>query len=293
MPPSPKALVDFFGRSLSAFSTSGEAFRVLCTVPHSHDGDEPQPRPPQQPPRDLIVLDSSFNPPTTAHASMVHAAAAASTAHGVGRVLLLLAVENADKPPKPASFPLRLCMMEGLGRELVRGGGVDAVDVGVTSRPFFHDKARAIEASGFYRGAGGATGEVTFLAGYDTLVRIFNPKYYGGGGGGGGDGMRSALDPFFRSARLRVTMRTGDQWGGREEQLAYLEGLAAAAGGGLEAVGGRAEWARRVELVDGFEGAVSSSKVREVVSSGVGGLGGLVGDEVKEWIEREGLYKDG
>jgi nicotinamide-nucleotide adenylyltransferase len=46
-------------------------------------------------------------------------------------------------------------------------------------------------------------------------------------------------------------------------------------------------------MVEGREGDgdVSSSRVREVVKSGEGSLDGLVGEEVRGWIEREALYK--
>ncbi|KAL6855467.1 hypothetical protein ACO1O0_006614 [Amphichorda felina] len=307
MPPNPRALVEFFARSLTSFTTSGEAFRILCTLPHPHSpSTPPQPRPPQHPIRNLIVLDSSFNPPTTAHAAMVRAAAAAASSSPSGtRILLLLAVENADKPPRPASFPLCLGMMEALGRELLLGGGDGgvSVDLGVTRMPFFHDKARAIAESGCYGdydgspgggggggaggGGGGGVGEMTFLAGYDTLVRIFQPRYYGGE-----EGMRAALDPFFARARLRVTMRTDGEWGGREEQEEFVRELAEE-GGKLDEVGGRREWMRKVDLVDGFGGDVSSSRVRGVVrTGGYQELDGLVGGEVKAWIEREGLYRE-
>ncbi|KFH48464.1 Promoter of filamentation protein-like protein [Hapsidospora chrysogenum ATCC 11550] len=288
--PDPRALVDFFARSLTSFTSSSEPFRVLCTLPHlsNNNSHPPSPRPQQQHPAgDIIVLDSSFNPPTTAHASMVRTAVSSPR----DRVLLLLAVENADKAPRPASFPLRLCMMEALGRELVAAAAAAAaqghggeVDVGVTRKPYFHDKARAIAESGFYGGGS----DITFLAGYDTLVRILEPAYYGGS-----EGMRAALDPFFDRARLRVTMRTDGKWGGREEQEAYVKGLAEE-GGKMEEIGGRREWMRRVELVDGFGDGVSSSRVREVVRMGGSGgvLDGLVGEEVRGWVEREALYNE-
>ncbi|KAF4119494.1 nicotinamide-nucleotide adenylyltransferase [Geosmithia morbida] len=339
----PRLLADYFSRSLTSFTSSGEQFRVLCTLlPRNGNGaaqDEddyiPKVLQPQQSVQDVIVLDSSFNPPTTAHAAMARSAAAAAASAAAAsqhihqtsrtRILLLLAVENADKAPRPASFPLRLCMMEGFGRELLASvrtdapsTGLEAVDVGVTSRPFFHQKALAIAASGFYRGGttsaspswspgpgpsrGGTEGEsgceMTFLAGYDTLVRIFNPRYYAGTGG-----MRAALDPFFRSARLRVTMRTDGEWGGREEQSMYLGRLGRSSSPSPSSVAGEADgadggetdgieedWVRRVEMVDGIGGSVSSSRVRQAVEV-QGDVDGLVDGEVRMWIEREGLYR--
>lgn len=304
MRPNPKQLVvDFFSRSLASFHTSHDALRILCTVPHRSDSSSPAPRPPKKGVRRLVVLDSSFNPPTRAHAQMARSAVrdAASQDDDDGteeaaRLLLLLAVNNADKAPRPASFALRLAMMEGFARAL--GEGVE-VDVAVTRMPFFHDKARAISEAGFY----GESPEQVFLAGFDTLIRIFNPKYYNPTSGDGGQAassseqqqqqtpMQAALGPFFARARLRVTMRPDDAWGTQEEQRAYVRGLEDEM---LEDVGGRREWARRVDVVDGGEtGGVSSSRVREVVrTGGLNGLDGVVDGEVRAWIEAEGLYRE-
>ncbi|OAQ79738.1 cytidylyltransferase [Purpureocillium lilacinum] len=340
MRPNPGQLVDFFARSLTAFQSSRDPLRVLCTLPHSSASAtstrvassssavdaEPAPRRPSGPVRRLIVLDSSFNPPTRAHAQMVRSAVrdakgGEARASGATRVMLLLAVNNADKAPKPASFPVRLCMMEGFARELLgdeagreastvlgaRGAHANEdgaglkVDLALTTMPYFHDKARAIHASGFYGGAHDAPEQV-FLAGYDTLIRIFNPKYYGGGEAAGTTAadrhnkeetaMQAALDPFFATARLRVSTRPDDEWGGLEEQREYVRGLE---NGRLDAVGGRGEWARRVDVVsmdrgDGMEG-VSSSRAREAVKErNSEELERMVDGEVRAWIEREKLY---
>ncbi|POR36420.1 Nucleotidylyl transferase [Tolypocladium paradoxum] len=299
MRPNPKQLIDFFSRSLASFDTSHDALRILCTLPRR--SDSPAPRPPTRSVRRLVVLDSSFNPPTRAHAQMARSAvrdAGSGDGDGGGaeeaaRLLLMLAVNNADKAPRPASFALRLAMMEGFAREL--GEGME-VDVAVTRMPFFHDKARAISESGVY----GAPEQV-FLVGFDTLVRIFNPKYYNAAKLGEAASsspeqhqqtpMQAALGPFFARARLRVTTRPGDAWGTQEEQRAYVRGLG---DGVLDDVGGRREWARRVDVVDGGEmGGVSSSRVRDVVrTGGLDGLDGMVDEEVRAWIEREGLYRE-
>lgn len=207
------------------------------------------------------------------------------------RVLLLLSVNNADKAAKPASFEQRLSMMEIFAREFLQGqhpisagaeeaeGGEVQVDVGVTTRPYFHDKAAAIAQSGFY----GSTGEQVFLAGFDTLIRIFDGKYYKEEGGLG-----HALGPFFASCRLRITTRPDGTWGDVGEQRRYLEKL-----GGDAVEGVEAGWLDRIDMVDGEEEdeGVSSSRVREIVKGAEGGLEMLVGREVREWVEREGLYR--
>ncbi|KAL3295890.1 cytidylyltransferase family protein [Colletotrichum asianum] len=290
-----KALVEFFSRSLSSFQSSQDAFRVLCTLPHHRENAAPSPSPsprrPQQPVKRLVVLDSSFNPPTLAHLRMATSALQASGGrssqdNGAVRLLLLLAVNNADKAPKPVAFAVRLGLMCAFAEDLLAQGAREGmeVDVGVTTMPFFHDKARAVEGGGFY-GEEGV--EQVYLAGYDTLIRIFNPKYYPEAEGG----MKAALGPFLARGRLRISLRVGDEWGGEGEQRAYLEGLRE---GGLEEVGGKREWAERVELVTGTEGeVVSSSKVREMAGKGdEEGLRGLLGERVRGWVLEEGLYRE-
>ncbi|KAK0756976.1 hypothetical protein N5P37_010501 [Trichoderma harzianum] len=288
MRPNPKHLIDFFARSLTSFHSSPDVFRILCTLPHA--GAEPVSRRPASGVCRLVVLDSSFNPPTRAHAEMARSAlkwASSSFSEGT-RLMLLLSVNNADKAPKPASFPVRLGMMEGFGRDLLGSlegvvGGPE-IDLAVTKMPYFHDKARAIGESGMYSSGGQEEPEQVFLAGFDTVIRIFNPKYYGEGG------MRAALRPFFKRARLRVTMRTDDEWGGEEEQREYVRGLGE---GKLDEVGGDVAWARRVDLVEGGGDGVSSSKVRDMVKIGEReGLEKLVDGEVMGWIEGEGLYRE-
>ncbi|KAK2592495.1 hypothetical protein QQS21_009805 [Conoideocrella luteorostrata] len=317
--------LQFFTRSLAAFQSSRDAFRVLSTVPPSASAPGKASR---RPVRKLIILDSSFNPPTRAHAQM--ARSAVREAGPGAKLMLLLAVQNADKGVVPAALEVRLGMMEGLARELVHGddgfetgteeartrntdrdgGGDDGlvVDLAVTTMPFFHDKAKSIAESGIYDSDGEA--EQVFLCGFDTVIRIFNPKYYVDQPSTPStrslhpssqpldnseqlQPVQRALGPFFARAKLRVTMRPDDEWGTAEEQRMYVESLEK---GGLEGVGGDKAWARRIELVEGVEGVVSSSMVRRVVrdyggDDDGGALDDLVGGEVRRWIRGERLYK--
>ena len=273
-----RSLLNAFSEALRAFTSTSTPFAVLRTVP-------PTSQPPTQhhlSPQQLIILDSSFNPPTAAHLAMVLSALNRhspsvdhdSTSSSAAKVLLLLSVENADKKPKPASFAHRLCMMERMASEVHSSLQV-AVDVGVTTKPYFHDKSAVVAASGRYENA-----EQIFLAGYDTLIRVLNPKYYP-------SGMRASLDPFFERARLRVVLRAGGDWGAVEEQRSWVDGLRE----GGEDWGGRRAWLRdRVDLVDGLEDGVSSSQVREMIEAGEEGWEDMVPKAVSEYIRDEGLY---
>ena len=305
----------FFKSALAAFEAHHHHFSLLCTVTDpSPTRPTPPPPTPKPPVERLVILDASFNPPTVAHSRMVRSAverfydgggataqkgptprredgSGGGEAAAVGslRVLLLLSVNNADKAPKPASFPQRLGMMYLFAKELVRElpPGLE-VDVALSSRPYFHSKCELIARSGVYGDAGAM--EQVFLVGYDTLIRIFDAKYYSAE-----RPMEASLGPFFERARLVVALRTGDKWGGEEEQRAYLAGLR---DGGLERVGGRGEWIERVELLsaggDSVEStAVSSTAVRNAVRDGDEAvLGILLGEGVRAWVLGEGLYRE-
>ncbi|EAA34361.3 hypothetical protein GE21DRAFT_3610 [Neurospora crassa] len=376
-------LTDFFSRALSAFqspSDSAQNFQVVCTAPpasssnascsaagaHEAQGkplhpQSPAPIPPTKRPHTLIVLDSSFNPPTLAHLRMATSAVRdtikkkrrgedAKDMSGL-RLLLLLAVVNADKAPKPAAFDQRLAMMWAFAHDVQRAlrGEADkspvevspasgpgpkpekshihdssqlkaadeeqqkqgvpqvdiSVDIGLTSKPYFHEKSRVIAESEFYKPPQEEgeedTMEQVILVGFDTLIRIFNPKYYGPATqvtahaqdqSRKGSPIQQALDPMFKRAKLRVTLRTDDEWGGKQEQVAYLESLLSEEG--LAKIGGSKEWAERIELVEGRrdgEEIVSSTYARKAAEREEWGkLRRLVSPEVGKWIEGEKLY---
>jgi nicotinamide-nucleotide adenylyltransferase len=90
-------------------------------------------------------------------------------------------------------------------------------------------------------------------------------------------------------------MRPDDGWGGRDEQEAFLKGLR---DGGLEAVGGKREWADRIELVeaclDDEQGPVSSTRARQAAVAGDSeGLGKVVTDSVTDYVLERRLYTEG
>ncbi|KXX73298.1 Nicotinamide mononucleotide adenylyltransferase [Madurella mycetomatis] len=335
-PTSAHSLINFFSRSLSAFQSSGSKLHIVCTAAPApqHRGSghhgQPTPLPPRARPCTLIVLDSSFNPPTRAHLRM-----AASAVHDLAdkegqrpaalRLLLLLSVNNADKTPKPAAFDKRLAMMWAFARDLQQqrqqqqqgqqgeqgepepssaedGRAHDeglSIDLGLSTLPYFHEKSAAIAESEFYKGegdGGDAKMEQLILVGYDTLIRIFNPKYYGSPGSvaDGVTSMRRALAPFFARARLRVTLRTDDEWGNEEEQRAYLESLWKA--DGLGGADGSREWEGRIEMVEGRRvGAdiISSTYARAAARDrDQDRLDALVTPEVRWWIDQERLYAE-
>lgn len=159
-----------------------------------------------------------------------------------------------------------------------------SIDIGVTKKPYFIDKAAAISSAD---SAYSELVEQVHLTGFDTLVRIFEPKYYPP------EHTLQPLGPFLSQHRLRVTLRTDDDWGGREEQEAFLSHLAQ---GGRESEGGKREWADRITLVEGRkegEDVVSSTQARKAAQGqDVGALRKLVTESVGDWIASQGLYRD-
>lgn len=225
---------------------------------------------------------------------MVTAAVKAANAKGTppSRLLLLLAIQNADKQPKPALFEDRLVMMrlaaEDVQQTLARDTSRDkdgricnlAIDIGVTKHPFFVDKAVAIAGDGTVYPMGV---EQVHLTGYDTLYRIFDPKYYTAGD-------LSVLSPFFSLHRLRVTIRPSGSWGSREKQLSFLTNLAK---GATEDKGAKREWASRIELVESNavdSEPISSTTARNAAKDSLELLSKLVTPRVLEYIMSKHLY---
>ncbi|CAG8280134.1 unnamed protein product [Penicillium olsonii] len=280
-----QALRTQYASLLKRFLSSTKDFEVLATVPPDHSAES----------ETLYVLDSSFNPPTRAHLRIA-STALLENPKPRPRLLLLLATQNADKPSKPASFEDRLAMMDLFARDLrarlaespafAATGLTHAVenlplvDIGVTRKPYFVDKAAAIEHSDSYPVAL----EQVHLTGYDTLIRIFNAKYYPP------THTLTPLEPFLSKHRLRVTMRPSDEWGGPEEQLGWMEALAR---GDRDAEGAQREWAQRIQLVPGrppSEQPVSSTLAREALTSDLDDLNRLVPDQVRDFLLSEHPY---
>lgn len=275
--PSLQALRLHYNTSWKNFLASSKNLEILSSVPAD--------RPPS--PSILYVLDSSFNPPTLAHFQIATSALQEKPDSPV-RLLLLLATQNADKPAKPASFEDRLVMMELFAHDLLshlqssqqKQQQLPQIDIGVTRKPYFVDKAAEIETADIYP----ASLEQVHLTGYDTLIRIFNPKYYPP------EHTLQPLAPFLSQHRLRVTMRPNDEWGSQEEQQSFLVNLAQ---GGRASDGGKPEWAQRIQLVQGSrpeDPPVSSTKAREAVQQDHGLLGTLVAPRVLDFLLRETPY---
>lgn len=233
------------------------------------------------------MLDSSFNPPSRAHLTLARGAVVKDHGAAPARIMLLLATVNADKAVKPAAFEDRLVMMsimaQNLHDELAQTTSSEAVpiDIAVTKKPYFMDKAMDIDRSGLFA----QDAQQVHLVGYDTLVRIFDSKYYPA------DQKLSVLRPFLSRHRLRVYYRE-DGKVSRQDQRRYVDGIA---DGSRAKEGMRSEWAKMVELVDDAREVkgISSTKAREAYQRrDMEELRTLLGDQVARYVAENELYTD-
>lgn len=101
--------------------------------------------------------------------------------------------------------------------------------------------ARFLDKATVLRKAYPEAGEIVFLIGFDTLVRLFDPKYYGGA--------LTPLASFFENGNsiqccFRPMEGGSREW--RREQKMYLEGIRE---GKREGEGCPRQWGERVQMV--------------------------------------------
>ncbi|KZV94736.1 Nucleotidylyl transferase, partial [Exidia glandulosa HHB12029] len=204
----------------------------------------------------VLVFDSSFNPPTNAHAAL--ARAPLNVAGGsADTTLLLLSVTNADKAPKPgdATPEQRLEMMQLMAQELGEDVAVAAIDA-----PTFVGKARALRSLG--------AAQLAFSLGADTLTRLVKPSYYGSE-----EAMHKALRAFFNDDSARVVCAHRDAEPVPNAAQEYIDAGSVA----LVNLGERAE-------------GVSSSAVRAKIAQGDESWREMVSSSIVRYILQHGLY---
>lgn len=163
------------------------------------------------------------------------------------------------------------------------------IDIGVTKEAMFVEKARVIEESGLYVVPLQEKRQVeqVHLTGYDTLIRLVDPKYYPP------ELMLAPLKGLFDKHSVRVMMRSPPSI---EEQVDFVKGLK---DGTREAQGWKREWAERVELVEGRKNGqegISSTRAREKFKDSTSRErqgDQWCSDSVVGYVLREGLYLDG
>ena len=111
----------------------------------------------------LGIFSGSFNPLTVAHIKMVEEA---RERFELDELLLLLAKANVDKDVFGWSLAGRVLTLKRYAENQ------NDVSVGISSHGRYIDKVTALKV--VYP----VDTEFHFIVGYDTLVRIFDPKYY-------------------------------------------------------------------------------------------------------------------
>jgi nicotinamide-nucleotide adenylyltransferase len=160
----------------------------------------------------LYILDSSFNPPTIAHLSMINNCPKdAFTGH-----VLLLSTFNMDKVVK--DIEQRIDLVNQL-----------KIPFAVTDSGRFVDKATLFDVP------------TTFVMGYDTMIRFFNPKYY--------DNYKDSICSFFKKSRIRMIDRASELvpvWERNDIKDAI-------------------QWKKYINIIPGFNEPISSTECRRLL----------------------------
>lgn len=132
----------------------------------------------------IAILDASYNPMTLAHEALFHTA---KTACNLDTVLLMLSSKNVDKGLLGADLGQRLAMLVYYAQQHPQ------VSVAICSHARFIDKRKALTPcypphTQFY-----------FIVGYDTLIRLFDSKYY--------TDMSSDLQVLFKTCQFIAANR--------------------------------------------------------------------------------------
>ena len=202
----------------------------------------------------LGVFPASFNPPTLAHLRLIEEAKRGFSLQGVA---LLLDTRPIDKEIVGAPLEERVLMLLGLF------GKRRDISIGICNEGLFVGKLKALRALT-------PEAKVRFIMGYDTLVRLFDPRYY--------QDMGKALRELFEGADLLVGLRGKVT---RDEVRVFLS---------LPEVRPYAERIHLFDLPPSLKG-ISSTQVREKVKRGESILQ-LVPPSVEEFIREKGLYKE-
>lgn len=232
----------------------------------------------------ICILDSSFNPPHLGHLSLVKESLNYNFNEIQSEdkiVLLLLSVKNADKiVPQPASFDHRLEMMIKLADYINTSFKVD-VKVGLTNHAKFVDKSESIKAYLNDNLLLTSGTRLTFLVGFDTLVRILDPKYYTTGT------LQQCLNSFFEISDLFCLTRN-DGSISLEGQFQYLESMS---NGKLENI--PKSWSSKIFLFHNESlrlSEISSSYIRTNIREGKEEWFDKSIPDIRNYIIKEGIY---
>lgn len=134
--------------------------------------------------RKLGIFSGSFNPLTVAHIEMIEAA---QEKYHLDEILLILARANVDKGVFGLSLADRLLMLK------LYAANREDFSVAACSHGKFIEKIGALKPV-YPPGT-----HFSFIVGYDTFIRLFDPKYY--------TDLHGALEALFNQCRFIVANR--------------------------------------------------------------------------------------
>ena len=236
----------------------------------------------------VCVLDSSFNPPHLGHYALIEESLTKNYDNIPMKdkaVLLLLSVKNADKiHPKPEPFETRLELMYIMANQLARKYPVN-IAIGLTDHAKFVDKSLSV--LNYIKETENSHSpdiKLTFLVGFDTLIRIFNPKYYLP------DKLTNSLEQFMKNTDLFCLTRT-DETFTHDQQSKYVDDIKS---GSHEDI--PSHWSDNIYLLENIGNnnrisTISSSAIRDCIKHQEEIWKSEVLPDVTEYIIQENLYK--
>ncbi|MFQ6040414.1 MAG: nicotinate-nicotinamide nucleotide adenylyltransferase [Candidatus Poribacteria bacterium] len=203
----------------------------------------------------LGVFSASFNPLTNAHVKMIEEA---RETYNLAEILLVLAKANVDKDVFGASLAERLLMIKLYAQKRPQ------FSVAACSHGRFVEKVKAIRPL-YPKGT-----EIYFIIGYDTLKRVFDPKYY--------TDFESEIMELFSMSRFIVANRGGNDAEMIEKFLSRAENR---------------PYAEKIALIEltPFYANISSTEIRNRIQSGQT-VDDLVPAEISSYLKRTDVYSE-
>lgn len=233
----------------------------------------------------LLILDSSFNPPHIGHLSLIKKGIVSSskifnndlcntlTINNNG-VLLLFSLKNADKGDnfKTNEYIRRLMMIYKMCDYVNQELGIDCF-VGVSKKSLFVEKDEDLK---FIKNK-------CYLLGFDTLVRLFDLKYYDGKN----ENLVNILQPFFEECKIFTLLRKDEHFS-IQSQLDFIENIKQQneISSGDKKIKIPGTWKDKI-IFDKSENEwnISSSEIRELIGSKDSRWKPLVIPEVADFLE--------
>lgn len=261
-------------KQLQEFIASSSDFRILYSCGNS------------SPTMRIFILDSSYNPPHLGHLNLINHALRFNRLEDDSQrlIMLLLSVNNADKKiPHPESFGNRLEMMSLMVKEIRnQHPNIGQINLAVTKHAKFVDKSVSIidylKSCNCYQNQ-----PLTFLLGFDTLVRLLDPKYYVP------DKLSDSLEDFMNTTNLFCLTRNFDN-SSLSIQSNYISEIKAGKHPHIPC-----HWTNNILVVDNNDPEfidISSSAIRNQINKGNSAWQLNIIPQIKDMIISDNFYQE-